>query len=153
MLHVALEWRGACSAQAHSFRNHRSSKSFSARIPSAQKTSFLKSSGLCSPPLKSSGSSAACYNCLPVSLCPKGCSVAILTSVGFTGENEVDRESLRARLRKMTDSELLRYGRAAKSMCSPDAYFGQAPRQTVLVQLEEARAELERRKSKKESET
>jgi hypothetical protein len=52
--------------------------------------------------------------------------VANLTSVGFT--NEIDLESLRARLRKMNDAELLRFGRAAKSMCSPDAYFGQPPR-------------------------
>jgi hypothetical protein len=89
----------------------------------------------------------------PVSSARKGVSVANLVSVGFSGENEVDRESLRTRLRKMNDAELLRYGRAAKSMCSPDAYFGQAPRQTFLIQLEEARAELERRKSKKESET
>jgi hypothetical protein len=72
--------------------------------------------------------------------------MAGLNSVGFSsGENEIDREGLRTRLRKMSDQELLRYGRAAKSMCSPDAYFGQAPRQTFVIQLEEAKAEWRRR--------
>jgi hypothetical protein len=77
-----------------------------------------------------------------------------LNSVGFSSsDNEVDLESLRSRLREMSDAELLRFGRAAKSMCSPNGYFGQSPRQTFVVQLEEARAELERRKAEKESKT
>jgi len=77
--------------------------------------------------------------------------MAGLISVGFSGsEDDVDRESLRARLRKMNDQELLRYGRAAKSMSSPDAYFGRPPRQAFVIQLEEARAELERRNAEKE---
>ena len=77
--------------------------------------------------------------------------MAGLTSVGFSSpENEVALESLRARLRKMSDQELLRFGQAAKSMSSPSAYFGQPPRQTFVIQLEEARAERERRKSEKE---
>jgi hypothetical protein len=77
--------------------------------------------------------------------------MAGLNSVGFSNsENEIDLEGLRARLRQMSDAELLRYGRAAKSMCSPDAYFAQAPRQTFVIQLAEARAELERRKAEKE---
>jgi hypothetical protein len=76
--------------------------------------------------------------------------MANLSSVGFTGENEVDVESLRTRLRKMNDAELLRFGRAAKSMSSPSAYFGQPPRQTFVVQLAEARAELKRRNAEKE---
>jgi len=60
----------------------------------------------------------------------------------FSGiENEVDLEGLRTRLRKMNDAELLRYGQAAKSMCSPDAYFGQPPRKPFMIQLEEARRE------------
>lgn len=71
--------------------------------------------------------------------------MASLNSVGFTGENEIDLESLRTRLRKMSDQELLRFGRAAKSMCSPDAYFGQPPRQAFLIQLDEARKEFRRR--------
>jgi hypothetical protein len=73
--------------------------------------------------------------------------MAGLNSVGFSNsDNEVDLEGLRTRLREMSDAELLRYGQAAQSMCSPDAYFGQAPRQTFVIQLAEARAELERRR-------
>jgi len=67
-------------------------------------------------------------------------------SVGFArSENEIDLEGLRTRLRKMSDQELLRFGQAAKSIRSPDAYFGQSPRQVFIVQLEEARAEWKRR--------
>jgi hypothetical protein len=74
--------------------------------------------------------------------------MAGLSSVGFSSnDGEVDLESLRARLRKMTDQELRRFGLAAKSMCSPDAYFGQRPRQVFVVQLEEAKAEWQRRKA------
>jgi hypothetical protein len=68
--------------------------------------------------------------------------VANLVSVGFTGENEVDLEALRSRLRKMNDMELLRFGQAAKNMSSPSAYFGQPPRRAFMVQLEEARQEM-----------
>ncbi len=74
---------------------------------------------------------------------PKEGLTANLSSVGFTGENAL--ESLRTRLQKMNDAELLRYGQAAKSMCSPGAYFGQQPRQVFVIQLEEARAEWKRR--------
>ena len=74
--------------------------------------------------------------------------MAGLTSVGFSGnDGEVDLEPLRARLREMNDQELRRFGLAAKSMCSPDAYFGQRPRQVFVVQLEEAKAEWNRRKA------
>ena len=77
--------------------------------------------------------------------------MAGLNSVGFSNcDNEVDLEGLRTRLRKMNDAELLRFGQAAKSMCSPDAYFGQPPRQAFVIQLEEARAELRRRNAEKE---
>jgi hypothetical protein len=72
--------------------------------------------------------------------------MANLSSVGFsTSENEIDLESLRTRIRKMSDVELLRFGRAAKSMSSPDAYFGQQPRKVFVIQLEEARKEWQKR--------
>jgi hypothetical protein len=67
-------------------------------------------------------------------------------SVGFSGtENEIDLDGLRTRLRKMNHQELLRFGQAAKNMCSPDGYIGQWPRQVFVVQLEEARKEWKRR--------
>jgi len=55
-------------------------------------------------------------------------------------------EELRARLRKMTDSELRRFGRAVRFMCSPNANLGKPPRECFVIQLEEARAEWKRRK-------
>lgn len=60
----------------------------------------------------------------------------------------VDVPRLRARLAKMTDAKLLEFGRAAAFMCSPRASFGEPPRQQFVVQLEEARAEWQRRKEK-----
>lgn len=46
---------------------------------------------------------------------------------------------VRARLRKMSDEELIRFGRAAAGMCSPEANFGHAPRRVFVEQLQEAR--------------
>jgi len=75
-------------------------------------------------------------------------------SVGFSNnENEVVLESLRTRLRKMSDQELLRFGQSAKYMCSPGANSGEPPRQVFLIQLREVRSEWERRKSEKEQQT
>ena len=69
-------------------------------------------------------------------------------SVGLSsGEDEVDLEGLRRRLQKMKDQNLRQFETAAKFMCSPGANNGQPPRQTLVVQLDEARAELERRKT------
>ncbi len=69
-------------------------------------------------------------------------------SVGFSsGEDEVDLEGLRRRLQKMKDQELRQFETAAKFMCSPGANNGQPPRQALVAQLDEARAELERRKT------
>jgi hypothetical protein len=72
--------------------------------------------------------------------------VANISSVGFSGnDGEIDLESLRTRLRKMNNQELRRFGLAAKFMCSPGA-GGKPPRQVFVIQLEEAKAEWERRK-------
>ena len=65
--------------------------------------------------------------------------MANLNTVTFTGENEIDLEGLRTRLQKMSDLELLRFGYAAKSMCSPDAHCGNPQREVFVIQLEEAR--------------
>jgi hypothetical protein len=35
----------------------------------------------------------------------------------LAGENELDLEALRARLRRMSEKELLRFGQAARYMC------------------------------------
>jgi hypothetical protein len=66
---------------------------------------------------------------------------------GIAIQTDINLEELRARLRKMTDSELSRFGKAAKFMCSPGANLGKPPREAFVVQLEEARAEWRRRKA------
>jgi hypothetical protein len=59
----------------------------------------------------------------------------------LTGENGLDLEALRTRLRLMSDRELLWFGRAARYMCSPPANLGEAPPQVFVVQLREAAKE------------
>jgi hypothetical protein len=67
-------------------------------------------------------------------------------SVGFAGkEDKVDLGGLRTRLHKMSDQELLRFGLASKSICSPDASFGKPPQESFVIQLREARKEWNRR--------
>ena len=58
----------------------------------------------------------------------------------------IDLEQLRSRLSRMDDSELLRFGRAARFICSPEANIGKDPRPEFVIQLEEAREEWVRRK-------
>ena len=65
--------------------------------------------------------------------------------MGSVGFQPFQLESLRERLRKMSDDELVRFGRAAAGMCSPEANFGHAPRTVFVEQLREARAEWRRR--------
>ena len=63
----------------------------------------------------------------------------------------IDIEELRAKLRKMTKSELRRFGRAARLRCLPTSRQdrGEPPAEKFMVQLKEARAELRRRREKK----
>jgi hypothetical protein len=67
----------------------------------------------------------------------------------FATDSPLDAEEFRARLRKMSDAELLKTGKAAKFMCSPAAYFGKAPREVFVIQLRECRVEFKRRKAAK----
>jgi hypothetical protein len=69
----------------------------------------------------------------------------MLSSPQLTSE-AVDLDELRARLRKMTDADLIEFGKAARYMCSPKANLGKPPRQSFVIQLREARAEWRRRK-------
>ena len=57
---------------------------------------------------------------------------------------------LRARLCKMTDTELLAFGKSARYMCSPVANLGKAPRDPFVIQLREAREEWRRRTAERE---
>lgn len=62
-------------------------------------------------------------------------------------QTPIDLEELRERLRKMSDRELMRFGRAAVSACKP--LRGKPPQEVFVIQLEEARAELKRRNTEK----
>jgi hypothetical protein len=62
----------------------------------------------------------------------------------FTSDG-VDLDQLRERLRIMSDMELLRFGKAAKYMCTEEANLGHPPRETFVIQVKEAREELKRR--------
>jgi len=54
-------------------------------------------------------------------------------------------DGLRTRLRKMSDDELRKFGKAARYMVSPTANVGKAPLPAFVLQLEEARFEWRRR--------
>jgi len=69
----------------------------------------------------------------------------MLSSPQFTSD-KVDLDELRVRLRKMSDAELLAFGKAARNMCSPAANMGKPPREVFVIQLREAREEWKRRK-------
>lgn len=58
--------------------------------------------------------------------------------MGSVGFQRLQLEELRARLRKMSDEELIRFGRAAAGMCSPEANFGHAPRRVFVAILRRA---------------
>jgi hypothetical protein len=57
----------------------------------------------------------------------------------------IDGEGLRERLRRMTDAELLCFGKDNRYMCSPYANLGKPPLEAFVIQLREARAEWRRR--------
>ena len=55
-------------------------------------------------------------------------------------DESIDVKGLRIRLRKMSEAELLRFGQAARYMCSD-----KCPPPNFVTQLKEARAEWKRR--------
>jgi hypothetical protein len=48
--------------------------------------------------------------------------------MGFVGFQYFEFDTLRARLRKISDTDLLRFGRAAASLCRPEDQFGHPSR-------------------------
>jgi hypothetical protein len=66
-----------------------------------------------------------------------------MDGMSYHGEEPVNLDQLRERLRKMTEEELIRFGKAARSMCRD-----KPPRQVFVIQLDEARAEWRRRNPK-----
>lgn len=59
------------------------------------------------------------------------------------GDKFIDVEAIRAQTRKLTDAELIREGKAARSLCTP--YYGRPPRLVFVVGLAECIAEWRRR--------
>jgi hypothetical protein len=60
--------------------------------------------------------------------------------------DEIDLDDLRARLRRMSDEELLAFGKSARYMCTRGANLGKPPREPFVIQLRETRDEWRRRK-------
>jgi hypothetical protein len=73
--------------------------------------------------------------------------------IGFNPEeiDQIDLVKLRERLRQMNDAELRSFGRDALYMTSPAANVGQGTRDSFVLQLDEARAELKRRNDLRDS--
>jgi hypothetical protein len=69
--------------------------------------------------------------------------VIVMHSIQLT--TSLDIKALRTRLRKMSDEELRKFGKAARDMASPTANMGKPPLPDFALQLEEARAEWRRR--------
>jgi len=67
-------------------------------------------------------------------------------------DDGTDLLGLRERLRQMSDTDLRRFGRAALDLCRPSAK-GQKNRESAVIQLGEARAELKRRNDLRDSRT
>ena len=63
----------------------------------------------------------------------------------MVGSTPIDLEKLRDRLRKMSNEELRKFGKAAAYMCTPHANLGKAPAEDFVLQLDEARKEWKRR--------
>ena len=57
----------------------------------------------------------------------------------LAGENELNLEALRGRLRRMSDMELLRFGRSERYMCLPAANLGKEPPPGVRNATEDGR--------------
>jgi hypothetical protein len=59
-----------------------------------------------------------------------------------------DEEKERERLRKMSDEELIREGKAARYMCAPSTNFGKPPREVYVIALRLCKEEYRRRHPK-----
>jgi hypothetical protein len=64
----------------------------------------------------------------------------------FANDGPINLEGIRAQLRSMNEDALLRYGRSASYMASPQASHGRKPLEAFVVKRREARAEWRRRR-------
>ncbi len=65
-----------------------------------------------------------------------------------TGASEFSLENLRKRLQRMSDQELIQFGKACRELLTPQANLGRPPREVFVIELEEARKEWRRRHPK-----
>ncbi|MGB7496729.1 MAG: hypothetical protein WBR26_16270 [Candidatus Acidiferrum sp.] len=65
--------------------------------------------------------------------------------MGSVNINGFDIQQLRNHLRSMSDDELMKFGKAAKSLCDPRTNYWRPPREVFAIQLKEAREEWKRR--------
>ncbi len=83
------------------------------------------------------------YGCAPgVPFPARSASIKNMPGVDISGFN---LENLRERLQRMSDKELIRFGKAASSLLTPQANLGRPPREVFVIQLQEARNEWRRR--------
>jgi hypothetical protein len=61
-----------------------------------------------------------------------------MDSTQFTTD-EVDLDAYRARLRKMSDEELIREGKTGRYLCSPMANFGSRRARSLLFNLKRSK--------------
>src|ERR1039457_1690143 len=73
----------------------------------------------------------------------KGASTVSVSGVRL---EESTIEQVRERLRKMTDEQLLSFGKSAASVCKVVPFVNDPPPRAFVIQLEEARAEWRRRR-------
>jgi len=69
----------------------------------------------------------------------------ITVAVGF---DKFDEDKEREKLRKLSDAELIREGKAARYMCSPATNFGKPPRDVYVIALRLCKEEWRRRHPK-----
>ena len=67
-------------------------------------------------------------------------------AVGF---DKFDEDKERERLRKLSNEELIREGKAARYMCSPATNFGKPPLEVYVIGLRSCKEEWRRRHPKK----
>ncbi len=69
------------------------------------------------------------------------------------GTSEFNLENLRKHLQRLSDEELIQFGKACRGMLTPQANLGRPPREVFVIQSQEARKEWRRRHPKNGSTT
>lgn len=88
--------------------------------------------GVVPPPRAGSYSRAGLVATVKNTRYDAGQDIGSVMAVSFA---EFDEEKERVRLRKMSDEELIREGRAARYMCAPSTNFGKSPHEVYVIAL------------------